>query len=136
MSMGSHRRRRSEPMWIPAAALVQPASHPFYSRLNEVLDESEFDAFVEGLCAKFYAGNIGRPGLPPGVYFRSLLALRSFLRIPLEEATPDHTTISRTRRLIDLETHQQVFTWVLRILAEEGLLKGKTIGIDATTLEA
>jgi transposase len=144
-------------MWIPAAALVQPASHPFYSRLNQVLDEGEFDAFVERLCAKFYAGNIGRPGLPPGVYFRSLLigyfegidsergiawraadslALRSFLRVPLDEATPDHTTISRTRRLIDLETHQQVFTWVLRILAEKGLLKGKTIGIDATTMEA
>lgn len=144
-------------MWIPAAALAQPASHPFYSRLNQVLDEGGFDAFVEGLCAKFYASKMGRPGLAPGVYFRSLLigyfegidsergiawraadslALRSFLRIPLDEATPDHTTISRTRRLIDLDTHQQVFTWVLRIAAEKGLLKGKTIGIDATTLEA
>jgi transposase len=157
MSMGSYRKRRSEPLWIPAAALAQPASHPFYSRLNQVLDEAGFDDFVEERCARFYATGLGRPGLAPGVYFRSLfvgyfegidsergiawraadsLALRSFLRIPLDEATPDHTTISRTRRLIDLETHQQVFTWVLRILAEKGLLKGKTIGIDATTLEA
>jgi transposase len=144
-------------MWIPVAALAQPASHPFYLRLNELLDESGFDVFAEELCAKFYARKIGRPGLAPGVYFRSLLigyfegidsergiawrvadslALRSFLRIPLDEATPDHTTISRTRRLIDLETHQQLFTWVLRMVAEKGMLKGKTIGIDATTLEA
>ena len=157
MSMGSHRKRRSEAMWIPAAALAQPASHPFYSRLNQLLEEGGFDDFVEGLCAKFYAGNVGRPGLAPGVYFRSLLigyfegidsergiawraadslALRSFLRVALDEATPDHTTISRTRRLIDLETHRQVFTWVLRMVAEKGLMKGKTIGIDATTLEA
>ena len=155
--MGTHRRRRSEPMWIPAAALAQPASHPFYSRLNQVLDESGFDDFVEGRCAKFYAGVMGRPGLVPGVYFRSLfigyfegidsergiawraadsLALRSFLRVPLDESTPEHTPIARTRRLIDLETHQEVFTWVLRVIAEKGLLKGKTIGIDATTLEA
>lgn len=155
--MGSHRKRRSEPLWIPSAALAQPAGHPFYCRLNQVLDECRFDAYVEGVCAKFYAEKLGRPGLVPGVYFRSLLvgyfegidsergiawraadslAIRGFLRIPLDESTPDHTTISRTRRLIDLETHQQVFSWVLQVIAEKGLLKGKTIGIDATTLEA
>jgi transposase len=155
--MGTHRRRRSEPMWIPAAALAQPAAHPFYSRLNQVLDEAGFDDFVEQRCAGFYKKVIGRPSLAPGIYFRSLfigyfegidsergiawraadsLALRSFLRIPLDEHTPDHTTISRTRRLIDLKTHQDVFKWVLRVIAEQGLLKGKTIGIDATTLEA
>ena len=144
-------------MWIPTAALAQPASHSFYSRLNQVLDEGGFDAFVERLSAKFYAENIGRPGLAPGVYFRSLLigyfegidsergiawraadslTIRRFLGLGLEEATPDHTTISRTRRLIDLETHQQVFRWVLRLVAERVLLKGQTIGVDATTLGA
>ena len=144
-------------MWIPSAALIQPNGHPFYSRLNEVLDESGFDAIVESLCAKFYAAKTGRPGLAPGVYFRSLLigyfegidsergiawraadslTIRSFLGIGLDQAVPDHTTISRTRRLVDLETHQQVFHWVLRLVAEKGLLKGKTIGVDATTLEA
>jgi transposase len=144
-------------MWIPAAVLAQPASHPFYSRLNQVLGEAGFDEFVEERCAKFYARVMGRPGLVPGVYFRSLfigyfegidsergiawraadsLALRSFLQISLDKSTPDHTTISRTRRLIDLETHQEVFIWVLRVIAEKGLLKGKTIGIDGTTLEA
>ena len=63
-------------------------------------------------------------------------ALREFLGLVLAEAPPDHSTISRTRRLIDLETHEAVFTWILRRLADAGLVKGKTIGIDATTLEA
>ena len=100
---------------------------------------------------------MGRPSLVPGRYFRLLLigyfegiegergiawraadslALRSFLGVGLDEQPPDHSTISRTRRLIDVETHQAVFRWVLELLAEKGLLKGKTIGIDATTLKA
>ena len=62
--------------------------------------------------------------------------MRSFLGLELHEAPPDHSTVSRTRRLIDLETHQAVFAWVLQRLAEAKLVKGKTIGIDATTLEA
>jgi len=151
------RKSWSEPLWIPISALTQTTGHPFYSRLNQVLEKSKFDAYVEKLCAKFYATDVGRRGLAPGIYFRSLLigyfegidsergiawraadslAIRSFLGVPLDEGTPDHTTISRTRRLIDLESHQQVFTWVLRVLAEKGLLKGKTVGIDGTTLEA
>ncbi|HEV2672563.1 MAG TPA: transposase, partial [Gemmatimonadales bacterium] len=64
------------------------------------------------------------------------LALRDFLGVGLDEAPPDHSTISRTRRLIDLETHRAIFTWVLQCLSTAGLVKGKTIGIDATTLEA
>src|SRR5438128_4489697 len=64
------------------------------------------------------------------------LCLRQFLQIGLDERTPDHVTISRTRRLMDEATHQEVFGWVLRQVARASLLKGKTIGIDATTLEA
>ena len=64
------------------------------------------------------------------------LALRQFLQIGLDESTPDHSTISRTRRLIDVETHRKVFGWVLGLLADRGLLKGKMVGVDATTLEA
>jgi transposase len=64
------------------------------------------------------------------------LSIRSFVRIALDESVPDHSTISRTRRLIDVETHQAVFQWVLQVLAEKKLLKGTTIGVDATTLEA
>jgi transposase len=64
------------------------------------------------------------------------LTLRQFLSIGLDENTPDHVTISRTRRLIDGETHQRIFTWVLERLAQAGLIRGKTIGVDSTTLEA
>lgn len=64
------------------------------------------------------------------------LSLRRFLGYELDEATPDHVMLSRTRRLLDAETHQAVFSWVLGRLAEAGLLRGKTIGVGATTLEA
>jgi transposase len=156
MAMGT-RREHQDGLWIPACALVRPASHPFYERLNELLGGQDFDGFVEGKCQRFYAARMGRPGLAPGIYFRLLLVgyfegidsergiawragdslgLRSFVGIPLEEGAPDHSTISRTRRLIDLETHRQVFSWVVGLLADAGLVKGKCIGIDATTLEA
>jgi len=133
------------------------ASHPFYQRLNQILDEKKFDEYVETICEQFYADEVGRPGMAPGIYFRLLmvgyfegidsergiawrasdsLSIRSFVRIALDESVPDHSTISRTRRLMDIETHQAVFQWVLQVLAEKKLLKGTTIGVDATTLEA
>lgn len=155
--MGKRRRRvKQVSMWVATNDLPRSAAHPFYLRLNHILDEHDFDGYVEGLCQRFYADE-GRPGLPPGRYFRLLLigyfegldaeraiawraadsfALREFLGLVLPEAPPDHSTISRTRRLIDLETHEAVFTWMLQRLAEAGLVKGKTVGIDATTLEA
>src|SRR6266581_3141629 len=158
MAMGTRKdREEQEELWVPHTALPKGASHPFYQRLNQLLEESHFDEFVEGRCQRFYAKKRGRPSLVPGVYFRLLLigyfegidsergmawrandslALRRFLRVGLEESPPDHSTISRTRRLIDVETHGEVFTWVLGVLAEKGLLKGETLGIDATTLEA
>lgn len=142
---------------MAASEIRATAAHPFYVRLNELLDSSGFDRFVEEECQEFYASKMGRPSLTPGIYFRLLLlgyfegidsergiawraedslSVRRFLGIGLDEPTPDHSTISRTRRLIDLETHQSVFTWVLLLAATEGLVKGNTIGIDATTLEA
>jgi transposase len=158
MAMGKRKRRaRQASMWIATTDLPTTAAHPFYDRLNRILDDARFDEFVEDLCARFYAPSIGRPGLQPGRYFRLLLvgyfegldaeraiawraadslALRRFLHLELPEAPPDHSTISRTRRLIDLETHRTVFTWVLQRLADAGLVKGRTIGLDATTLEA
>ena len=144
-------------MWVPTADLPKSAGHPFYERLNRVLDEAEFDAFVEAQCASFYADGVGRPSLAPGRYFRLLLlgyfegldseraiawraadslSIRAFLDYAVHEAPPDHSTLSRTRRLIDLETHQAVFTWVLQRLADATLVVGRTVGIDATTLEA
>jgi len=156
--MGRRKRRvRQKELWIPSGELPRSAGHPFYERLGKMLDECGFDDFVEGLCAKFYAAVMGRPSLTPGIYFRCLLigyfegidsergvawrvddslSLRRFLAIELDEDAPDHSTISRTRRLIDVETHREVFAWALRLLAGEGLLKGGVIAVDATTLEA
>src|SRR5687767_3137018 len=157
MAMGKRKRHaKQRSMWVATHDLPRSAAHPFYTRLNQILDKHDFDGYVEGLCERFYADD-GRPGLPPGRYFRLLLigyfegldaeraiawraadsfALREFLGLVLPDAPPDHSTISRTRRLIDLETHAAVFTWMLQRLADAGLVKGKTVGIDATTLEA
>jgi transposase len=156
MSMGK-RTERQPAMWVSTTDLPTAASHPFYRRLNRLLHDRGFDAFVEAQSASFYAETMGRPGLPPGIYFRLLLigyfegidsergiawraadslALRDFLGLNLDDAPPDHSTISRTRRLIALDTHRAVFTWVLQALGTAGLVNGKTIGVDATTLEA
>src|SRR3977135_1495902 len=157
MAMGTRKKReRQEALWY-GGELPEAPGHPFYSRLNEVLDQADFDRFCEKCCAGFYHAKLGRPSLPPGLYFRIMmigffegldsergmawrladsLTLRQFLSIGLDEKTPDHVTISRTRRLIDGETHQRVFTWVLERLAQGGLIRGKTIGVDSTTLEA
>ena len=144
-------------MWVATQKLPRSPGHPFYERLNQVLEKAGFDAFVEARCARFYADGIGRPSLRPGRYFRMLLvgyfeglnsergiawrvadsmSLRAFLDLDPEETPPNHSTVSRTRRRIDVETHGEVFTWVLKQLAQAGLVQGKTIGIDATTLEA
>jgi transposase len=144
-------------LWIAASDLPASPGHPFYARVNAILDAHGFDQFVEDRCRQFYAPVMGRPSLAPGQYFRLLLvgyfegidsergiawraadslAVRSFVRLALNEAAPDHSTISRTRRKIDLETHRAAFTWVQERLVDVGLLQGKTIAIDATTLEA
>jgi transposase len=158
MAMGRRKDRARTPgLWIATNELPRTGGHPVYQRLNQVLDAHAFDTFVEAQCAPFYADGVGRPGLTPGIYFRLLLigyfegidsergiawrtadslALRGFLGLGLDEVPPEHSTISRTRRLIDVETHRAVFTWILQVLATAALVKGKTIGIDATTLEA
>src|SRR6202163_2203274 len=149
-------RERQKDLWYGGELPTAPG-HPFYKRLNEVLDNAKFDRFCETNCASFYHNKLGRPSLPPGQYFRVMvigffegldsergiawrladsLTLRQFLSIGLNEKTPDHVTISRTRRLIDGETHHRIFSWVLEQLAQAGLIKGKTIGVDSTTLEA
>jgi len=157
MAMGK-RRARQQPLWIPAGQLPRTRGHIFYDRVNEILAKEKFDEFAEKECVRFYKSEtMGRPSIAPGVYFRMLmvgyfegidsergiawrcadsLSLKSFMGYPLTEITPDHSTVSRTRRLIDLETHARVFTWMLEVLAREGLVDGKTIGIDGTTLEA
>src|SRR5207244_1824603 len=156
MAMGK-RKSEQAPMWMATTGLPVSPGHPFYVRLNAILDAAGFDRFVEEQCRPFYAPVMGRPSLAPGRYFRLLLvgyfegldsergiawraadslAVRHFLGLGLDEAAPDHSTISRTRRLIDVEAHQAVFTWVQERLVEAHLLRGQTLAVDATTLEA
>lgn len=157
MAMGRRPEDRQGQIWVEEGAIAKGPSHPFYQRLNKLLRQHSFDRFVEQLAARFYAPRMGRPSLAPTVYFRLLLigyfegidsergiawrvsdslALREFLGLGVTDSPPDHSTISRTRRLIDVEAHQEAFTWVLTVLAKENLLRGKTLGIDATSLEA
>ena len=158
MALGTRKQReRQESLWIAKQELPASAAHPFYERLNGLLESEKFDEFAESACRQYYAQKMGRPGLTPGIYFRCLLVgyfegidsergiawrasdslgIRHFLGIGLDERSPDHSTISRTRRLIALETHEQIFGFVLRVIAARGLMKGQTVGVDATTLEA
>jgi transposase len=155
--MKRRRDERQTDLWIAVDQMAVSPGNPFYKRLNTILLQKGFDVFVEGLSEEFYAAGKGRPSIEPGVYFRMLvigylegidsergiawrcadsLGLREFLGFTLTEATPDHSSLSVIRRRLDLETHGEVFRWVLKVLTEEGLLKGTTIGVDATTLEA
>jgi transposase len=121
MSMGTRKQReRQQDLWIATNDVIETPGNAFYDRLHQILDEHKFDQKVEAVCRKFYKKSpYGRPSMAPGVYFRSLrigyfegldcergiawraadsLSLRNFLGYALEEATPDHSTISRTRR--------------------------------------
>lgn len=157
MAMG-RKRARQQALWIATEELARTGGHAFYERVNQILEEHHFDTFVEEQCLGFYKSEVmGRPSIAPGVYFRMMmvgyfegldsergiawrcadsLSLRNFLGYVLTQQTPDHTTVSRTRRLLDVETHERIFGWVLRVLAEHKLVDGKTVGVDATTLEA
>ena len=156
MALG-RKKRRQESLWIATRELPRTGGHVFYERVNRVLEEKGFDRFVEDACQKFYAPVMGRPGVVPGAYFRmqlvgyfegldsergiawrcaDSLSLREFLGVGLAATVPDYSTVSRTRRLIDVETHGEVFTWMLLVLAGAGLIDGKTVGVDASTLEA
>jgi transposase len=155
MAMGK-RGGEQEDLFVTHQQL-RAQSHPYYRVVNKALADKGFDRYAEEICAKYYARKVGRPSLPPGVYFRCLLlgyfegidsergiawraadslSIRDFLGIPASKATPDHSTLSKTRTRLPIEAHQAVFTWVLGVLDSAGLIKGKTIGVDATTLEA
>lgn len=151
------RKPKQEVLWVSTQEIPKGASHPFYGKVNEVLERHKVDRRLEHLCGRFYKPVFGRPSMAPGVYFRMLLigffegidsergiawrvsdslSLREFLGGSLTEGTPDHSTLSRTRRLFPVETHKAVFRWFVKVLGEEGLIGGQTIALDATTLEA
>jgi len=155
MSPGRRHAQQSE-LFIPAAQLATGPGHPFYAKLNEVLAGAGFDDFAERLCAPYYKEG-GRPSIPPGVYFRMLLigyfegldsqrgiawrcadslALRTFLGIAITEDTPVHASMTIIRKRLPERVFDKVFVFVLSLLREEGLLRGQTVALDATTLEA
>ena len=157
MSMKMRSEGCQEPLWIAHDAIAASPGHPFYEELERVLREEGFDKFAEGECGPYYAKKQGRPSIPPGVYFRMLmigyferidsergicwrcadsLSLRRFLGVGLDAETPDHSSLSRIRSRLPLEVHEAVFGWVLRVLGSYDLIDGKTMGVDATTLEA
>jgi len=157
MALGRRKRQRQSELWVPTAELPRAAGHPFYEKLNRLLAEARFDEFVEELCQPYYAERLGRPGIPPGVYFRMLLvgyfegldsqrgiawrcadsnSLKTFLGYSLTEATPEHSSLTRVRQRLPESVHEQVFAFVLSLAQSKKLLKGKTVGVDATLLEA
>ena len=159
MSMGSREGGDQPPLWVTTSELARGEGHVFYRRLNELLGRHGFDGFVEGLVEekRIFAETLGRPSIPPGTYMRMMfvgffeglsseraiawksadsLSLREFLGYGLTEATPDHSTLSGLRRKFPEEIHREVFDWVLKVAQEEGLLKGRKVAIDATSLEA
>ena len=156
MALGKRRDEQQE-MWVATTSLPKSQGHVFYRRLNQLLAEADFDRTVERICEPHYHSHIGRPGIPPGVYFRMLLvgyfegigsqrgiawrcgdslSLREFLGTPLTEDTPDHSSLTRVRDRLPLTIHEAVFQLVLKLVAEKGLLKGKTVAVDSTLLEA
>ncbi len=158
MAMGK-RRQRQEALFISAMDLPKSAGHPFYRKLNQLLAETKFDEWIEGRCARYYAQEEkrGQPSIPPGLYFRMLLvgyfenldsqrgiawrcadsfSLREFLGVPLQQSTPDHSTLTNTRKRLPAEVFEEVFQFVLTIAERKQLLGGKTVGVDSTFLEA
>src|SRR5215471_14944773 len=157
MSMGRRATEQQAEFWLPTADLPHSPGHVFYDKLNRLLAETGFDRHVEELCQPHYADGVGRESIPPGVYFRMLfvgyfegldsqraiawrcadsLSLRAFLGIPLSETTPAHSSLTKIRQRLPLEVHERVFAFVLKIAHEKKLLRGKTVAVDATTLEA
>jgi transposase len=157
MALGRRPTVQQGELFVTSADLPRSAGHPFYDRLNRLLAEHGFDAYAEALCRPYYADGQGRPGIPPGVYFRMLfagyfegidsqrgiawrcadsLALRAFLGVPLTEATPDHSSLTRLRQRLPEAVHEAVFVWVLGLARAKRLLVGAAVGVDATTLEA
>jgi transposase len=156
MALG-RRKREQQDQWVATCDLPQSPGNPFYSKLNRLLDEAGFDDFVEGLCRPHYAEKLGRPGIPPGVYFRMLFigymeglssqrgiawrcsdsrSLQAFLGFAATEATPDHSSLSIIRGRLPLQVHEAVFVFVLSIAKLKKLLKGKTVAVDSTVIEA
>ncbi len=152
MSMGRRPDQRQADFWIATTDLAQAPGHVFYDKLNKLLAEADFDRFVESLCQPYYADHLGRESIPPGTYFRMLfvgyfegldsqraiawrcsdsLSLRAFLGIPLNQATPDHSSLTVIKQRLPLQVHEQVFAFALGLARQKKLLRGKTVAVVA-----
>lgn len=155
MALGK-RRVQQTGLFVPVTELSQSPTHPFDAELNAVLAEADFDAFTETLCAPHYKEG-GRPAIPPGTYFRMLFvgyfegldsqrgiawrcadsrSLGGFFGAELTAANPAHNSMTVIRQRLPARVFEAVFERVLGVLERKGLLKGKTLGLDVTTLEA
>lgn len=156
MAMGREGNRQDD-LIVTWAEMPRSPGHVFYDRLQEMLIAGGFDLFVETACQPYYAPKMGAPSVPPGRYFRmhmvgyfegiasergiawrcsDSMSLRDFLRLEHREKVPDHSWLSKTRGRLPHEIHEKVFAWVLQLVAEQGLVQGKRIGVDASTMEA
>ena len=156
MALGRREEERQQDLWVASKQLPKSPGHVFYRKLNELLAEAGFDRWVEELCRPLYA-RLGRPGIPPGVYFRMLLvgyfegigaqrgiawrcsdslSLRAFLGLGPTEDSPDHSSLTVIRQRLPEDVHRAVFVWVLDVARRRKLLHGRTVAVDSTTLEA
>jgi transposase len=156
MALGRQGERQGD-LVVTWKEMPRSPGHVFYDRLQGVLIDAGFDTFAEAACQPYYAAKMGAPSIPPGRYFRmhivgyfegidsergiewrcaDSLSLREFLRLGTTERVPDHSWLSKTRSRLPHEVHEEVFGWVLALIAEHGLVKGERIAVDASTMEA
>ena len=156
MSLGRRTAQQSS-FWVARHEMPASPGNPFYEKLNALLRREGFDAFVEDLCAPFYAKNVGRRSIPPGRYFRMLLlgyfegidsergicwrcrdslSVREFVGLGITDSAPDHSSMTRIRQRLPLETHHAVFEHLQKLLAKHKLFSGKFLGVDSSTMEA
>jgi transposase len=156
MSIGKQNNTQGN-IWIAYDQIPKGQGHAFYDQVQRILRQGKFDTFIEDLCGPYYAPTMGRPSIPLGRYFRMLLvgyfegidsergicwrcadslSLREFLQLDIQESVPDHSSLSRIRSRLPLETHHEMFVFVLKLLVQQGIIKGKRLGIDASTMEA
>lgn len=156
MAIGKRNKPKQQPLWISHSDLATNSGHPFYTRLNRLLDDDGFDTWLESQCAPYFAEG-GRPSIPPGVYFRMLfvgylegfpaeraiawhcrdrMSLREFLGYQLHERTPDHSSFTIWRQRLPLEMYGTVFQRILCLVHRHGLIDAYAAGVDSTTLEA
>ncbi len=156
MALGK-RKTEQQAAWVATNELPKSPGHPFYKKLNVLLAKAGFDEWLEALCAPYYSAKMGRDSIPPGVYFRMILigyfegissqrgiawrcsdsrSLAEFLGVPIDEETPDHSSLSRIHGRLPQEVHDAMFVFVLKLADQKGMLKGKTVAVDSTLLEA